>query len=108
MAWCVDTLKIIGKGKVEKSNLCNFEMDLGYFDNFLIINKDIGEVIKIIIFPEKIFEKTFLGEDNSLYTIHFIKYIHGMPTWINDQDVKLIAKEYNKINGKKLEFIQHI
>lgn len=33
------------------------------------------------------------------------KYSHGMPTWIKDRDVKLIAKEYNKRNGKKLKFI---
>ncbi len=26
MVWCVDTLKIVGEGKVEKSNLCNFEL----------------------------------------------------------------------------------
>ncbi|MED4400049.1 hypothetical protein ABET41_10805 [Metabacillus fastidiosus] len=108
MAWCVDTLKIVGEGKIEKSNLCNFELDLGYYDNFVIINEKFGEVIKIIIFPEKLFEKTFLGENIDRYTMHFIKYKEGQPWWITEEDIRLIAKEYHKRSGKKLKLIEEI
>lgn len=52
--------------------------------------------------------KHLVKHPNPLYSLCFIKYSHGMPTWIKDRDVKLIAKENNKRNAKKLEFIQHI
>ncbi|QGQ44772.1 hypothetical protein [Metabacillus sediminilitoris] len=51
---------------MKKSNLCNFELDLGYYNDFLIINKEYGEVIKSIVFPEKLFEKKFFGEKISI------------------------------------------
>ncbi len=60
MTWCVDTLKIIGEGLVEKSNLCSFELDLVTFNNFLIINKEFEVVIKVIVFSQPLFESTFL------------------------------------------------
>ncbi|MEH6949530.1 hypothetical protein V7068_21180 [Bacillus sp. JJ634] len=108
MAWCVDTLKIVGEGQVEKSRLCNFEFDLGYFDNFLVIDKKRRIVIKTIIFPEALFEQTFFGKEDSLYTMHFIKYREGKADWIEQSDIELIAKEYKKRTGKKLSFTQKL
>jgi len=100
MTWCVDTLKIVGEGKIEKSSLCNFEIDLGYFNNFLLIDKEFGEVIKVIVFPGALFEKTFFGKEKSLHNMHFIKYKEGQPHWIQQKDIELIAKEYKKLIGK--------
>ena len=96
MIWCVDTLKIVGEGKVEKSNLCNFEFDLGYFDNFLVVDRDLGIIIETILFPEALFDQTFFGKENKLYTMHFIKYRQGKEDTIQQSDIELIAKEYNK------------
>ncbi len=106
MVWYVDTLKIVGEGQVEKSNLCNFEFDLGYFDNFLVIDKKLGIVIKTILFPKSLFEQKFFGKETDLYTMHFIKYREGMADWIKQSDIELIAREYKKRAGKQLSFTQ--
>jgi len=29
MPWCLDTLKVTGKGQAEMSSLCSFEFDMG-------------------------------------------------------------------------------
>lgn len=106
MAWCVDTLKIIGEGEVEKSTLCNFEFDLGYLEHFLVINKESSIEIKVIIFPKALYEQKFLGKETDLYTMHFIKYREGMEDWIKQRDIELIAREYKKITGKQLKITQ--
>jgi hypothetical protein len=108
MVWCVNTLKIVGEGKVEKSSLCNFEIDLGYIDNFLIVNKELGEIIKVIVFPEKQFEKIFFEEDVTNCNLHFIKFKEGSPTWINEKDIRLIAREYHKRSGKRLLVLHNV
>jgi hypothetical protein len=56
LPWCVRTLKIVGPGEVEVSDLCNFEFCDGYFDRFLITDRDHGEEIRIIIFPKSLFD----------------------------------------------------
>ncbi|UNL85728.1 hypothetical protein [Priestia koreensis] len=102
MAWCVDTLKIIGEGRVEKSTLCNFEFFLGYLEDFLVIDERFEIEIKIIIFPQSLFEETFFGTENPLHTMHFIKYREGKEDWIKQKDIQLIAEEYKKRTGKQL------
>lgn len=108
MTWCVDTLKIIGEGLVEKSNLCSFELDLGTFNNFLIINNEFEVVIKVIVFSQPLFESTFFGENIQLPSMHFIKYKEGKPRWITENDINLIAIEYQKRCRKKLKILHEI
>ncbi len=81
---------------------------LGYFDNFLVVDEDHGIIIKTIIFPEALFEQTFFGKENKLYTMHFIKYRQGKEDWIQQSDIELIAKEYKKRTGKQLSVTQKL
>jgi hypothetical protein len=51
MPWGVKTLKIIGDGLVQKSDLTSFEFPLGHYEDFIVIDKKNGEIIKVVTFP---------------------------------------------------------
>jgi len=103
--WCVRTLKIVGPGEVQVSDLCNFEFCEGYFDYFLVTDKDHGEEIRIITFPKSLFNQMFFEEEATHYTMHFIKYKYGRADDITPNDYKYIAEEYKKRTGKRLKII---
>ena len=110
MVWCVNTLKIVGQGEVEKSSLCNFEfdMDSGFLEDFIVIDEDSRNLIKTIVFPSMLFKATFWGESTTSYTMHFLKIRGGMIWDIDDSDISLIAKEYNARTGNKIKLTQII
>lgn len=108
MPWCVRSLKIVGEGLVEVSNVCSHEFDLGHFEDFVIVNPDNEEMIKVLIFSNNLFEMKFFGEKTDLYTMHFVKIKDGMVGCVNQSDYNVIAKEYKVRTGKDFKVIQRL
>lgn len=104
MPWCLNTLKVIGKGQVEISSLCNFEFDRASEEKvFLVVNKDYNEVIKTLTFKQTTLDKEFYEKKD---TVHFIKVREGMLDHLRPEDFKLIADKYFKETNQKLVILQ--
>lgn len=101
-------MKIIGDGLVQESDLTSFEFPLGHFEDYIVLDEKHREIIKIATFPTFLFEEKFYGKENDFYTMHFIKFEHGIPGFINKQDCRRIADKYKEVTRKKLKIIEEI
>lgn len=102
MPWGVKTLKILGDGLVQESDLTSFEFPLGHYEDYILLDEKHRKIIKIVTFPTFLFEEKFYGKENNFYTMHFIKFEHGIPEFIKEQDYRRIADKYLEQTGKKL------
>ncbi|MCM3745359.1 hypothetical protein M3193_14625 [Sporosarcina luteola] len=104
MVWCLDTLKVIGKGQVERSSLCSCEFDMASEEEeFLVINKASRKVINTITFKESAVEKELFGKRD---TVHFIKVTDGLLDHLRPEDFKLISDKYFEMTNQKLSILQ--
>lgn len=104
MPWCLNTLKVVGKGQVVISSLCNFEFDMASEEEeFLVVNKDLNEVINTLIFKQSILDKELFGKKDS---VHFIKVIDGILDHLRPEDFKLISDKYFNNTKQKLTILQ--
>ncbi|MEM1505621.1 hypothetical protein RG959_19665 [Domibacillus sp. 8LH] len=69
MPWGVKTLKIIGNGLVQESDLTSFEFPLGHYEDYIVLDEKHREIIKIATFPTFLFEEKFYGKENGASTL---------------------------------------
>lgn len=104
MPWCLNTLKVIGKGQAEISSLCNYEFDLATEEKeFLVVNKDRNEVIKILTFNQSTLDKEFYGKKD---IVHFFKVKEDILDHLRPEDFKLISDEFFKQTNQELTILE--
>ncbi|MFJ7827605.1 hypothetical protein [Psychrobacillus sp. NPDC096623] len=104
MPWCLNTLKVIGKGQVEISSLCNFEFDMASEEEeFLVVNKDRNEVINTLTFKHSILDRELFDKKD---TVHFIKVRDGILDHLKPEDFKLISDKYFNNTKQELTILQ--
>ena len=104
MPWCLNTLKVIGKGQAEISSLCSFEFDMASEEEeFLVVNKDRNEVINTLTFKQSSLDKELFDKKD---TVHFIKVKDGILDHLRPEDFKLISDKYFNKTKQKLTIVQ--